>query len=366
MLKQAAPDVYHPSLDIARGFAVSIVLLYHLFWYVSFFRLGWIGVDLFFVLSGFLITDILLRSRDNRNYFSKFFIKRILRIFPVYYLALIAFFFLSPLLFSNKLPDSAFTYYNQNQIWYWLYMQNWLVIRKGLPQEPYLNHFWSLAIEEQFYILWPVVIYCIKRIENLKKLIFLLIVFALLLRIFIRIFNSEQIEGLYYNTFTRMDSLLIGSFISIHVKQEKLIPTIYIKIIILSFIALICTSIGIIGNVQPGNKVFSTIGYSIIAAFFGIIIYLLVTYENKLKALIKNGKTFSFLAKISYSLYVIHLPAYLITAYFLSSDQISFLQLIVKQKVSISIISLLITVLLSIVSFNIIEKPILSLKKYLN
>jgi peptidoglycan/LPS O-acetylase OafA/YrhL len=365
MHKKAASVEYHPSLDIVRGIAVTMVILYHVFWYVSFFRLGWIGVDLFFVLSGYLITDILLRSRENRYYFSKFYIKRILRIFPVYYLVLFAFFSLSPVFFSIKLPGSTYTYYNHNQIWYWLFIQNWLTVWKGTPTEPYLLHFWSLAIEEQFYILWPVTLYFIKQLETLKKLIILLIFIALLLRISICILHPQQTEELYYNTFTRMDSLLFGCLISIQVKQEILIPTTFIKLIILSFIALIFTSITLLGNVQHDNRIFVTIGYTISAAFFGIIIYLLVTYEKKLDALIKNGKVFSFLAKISYSLYIIHLPVYLITAYILSHNQTLFLPLLVRQKVSISLFSLLITLLLSIASFNIIEKRFLSLKKYL-
>jgi peptidoglycan/LPS O-acetylase OafA/YrhL len=365
MHKQAASGVHYPTLDIARGFAISIVLFYHVFWYVSFFRFGWIGVDLFFVLSGFLITDILLRSRENRSYFSNFYLKRILRILPLYYLTIFIFFTFAPIFFSNKSSDSTFTYYNQNQIWYWLFLQNWLVIWKGKPSEPYLQHFWSLAIEEQFYLFWPFIIVVFKHLETLKKLISLLILFAFLLRILTWMLYPQKTGELYYNTFSRMDSLLIGCLISIRLKQGKKIPKALIKIIFLGFITLVISSVAILGNIQQDNIIFSTIGYSLTAAFFGCAIYLLITYETKLSPLIKKLQVLIFLGKISYGLYVFHLPVYLITAYLLTNNSHSSLPLILRHTLFISIFSLLITFLLSIASFNILEKPILSFKKYL-
>jgi peptidoglycan/LPS O-acetylase OafA/YrhL len=364
MHEQIASRVYYPTLNLARGFAISIVLLYHLFWHFSLFRFGWIGVDLFFVLSGFLITNILLYTKEYPNYFSNFYIKRILRILPVYYLVLFIFFINSPLLFSDKSPDSTLTYYNQNQIWYWLCMQNWLVIWKGKPPEPYLLHFWSLAIEEQFYIFWPLVIFLFKSLKSLKYFISILIFSALVLRILIWVLYPQNSNGLYYNTFARMDSLLIGCVISIQLKQGKIFPPTLIKFIFLIFIALIISSLVIFGNVEHDNNIFSTVGYSITAAFFGCIIYLLVTNETKLSSLVKNLQIFSFLGKISYGLYVFHIPVYLVISYLFSNISFNLLPSIFKSTLSISIISLLTTILLSIASFYVLEKPILALKKY--
>jgi peptidoglycan/LPS O-acetylase OafA/YrhL len=362
---QTASRVYYPTLNIARGFAISIVLLYHLFWYSSFFRFGWIGVDLFFVLSGYLITDILLRTRENKFYFSDFYIKRILRILPLYYLTLLIFFTLSPIFFLNKSLDSTFTYYSQNQSWFWLFMQNWLMIFKGSPPEPYLTHLWSLAIEEQFYIIWPIIILIINKIKTLKKIIGVLIGLAILFRVCIWMINPHAVEAYYYNTFTRMDNLLIGSLISIQLWQEKVIPKSIIKLIFSSFFTLIICSVSIYGNVKQDNFLFPTIGYSITAAFFGCIIYLLITNESKLNFWIKNLYILNYLGKISYGLYVFHLPVYLVIAYLLSHYSITFLPLILKSSLSISILSLLATFVLSLASFYLLEKPVLDLKKYL-
>lgn len=103
--------------------------------------IGWSGVDLFFVLSGFLITTILIQTRDEPRYFRNFFMRRVLRIFPVYFGSLF-------LVFS-------LVEHPQYEPWYWLFVQNWLPVFEGtLPPMP-LQPYWSLAIEEQFYLIWP-------------------------------------------------------------------------------------------------------------------------------------------------------------------------------------------------------------------
>jgi len=357
--------MYYPGLDVARGLAIISVLLYHLFWYTSLFRIGWIGVDLFFVLSGFLITDILLESKKDTHYFYKFYTKRVLRIIPLYYVTLFLFFKLSPIFFSDTSPNSTFTYYNQNKIWYWTFIQNWLIVLKGKPSEPYLLHFWSLAIEEQFYNFWPIIIILTKTLRTLKRIIFVLILFALLLRTLSWLINPENLSGLYYNSFARMDSLLMGCFICVHIKQGQKLSPVFIKTIFLFFFILILSSFITCKNVQPDNFIFSTIGFSIIALFFGCLIYLLVDNEITLAPWINNLQLFSFIGKISYGLYVIHLPVYLIIAHLLSKSPATITPIFLKSSLFVSIISLCCTMLLSVCSFYLFEKPILSFKKYL-
>ena len=357
--------MYYPGLDVARGLAIISVLLYHLFWYTSFFRIGWIGVDLFFVLSGFLITDILLESKKDSYYFLNFYTKRILRILPLYYLTLFLFFKLSPVFFSDTSPNSTFTYYNQNKLWYWTFLQNWLIVFKGKPSEPYLLHFWSLAIEEQFYLLWPILIILTKTLRALKSIIFLLISFALIFRILCWLMYPEYLTGLYYNSFARMDSLLMGCLVCVHIKQGKRVSPILIKIIVLLFFTLILLSILTYKNVQHDNILFSTIGYSAIASFFGCIIYLLVTNEIKLAPVFDNMQILKYVGKISYGIYVIHLPVYLIIAFLLAKSPVTIIPIFLKSSLFVSTISLCCTILLSICSFYLFEKPILNFKKYL-
>lgn len=120
---------------------------------------GYCGVDLFFVLSGFLITRILLVSRDASNFYSAFYIRRVLRIFPLYYAAIAFTFFILPLL-ERIHPfwgmGLGFVPW-RDQIWFWLNLSNIPTAFRPMLVPP-LAHFWTLAIEEQFYFVWPTVV----------------------------------------------------------------------------------------------------------------------------------------------------------------------------------------------------------------
>ncbi|MBI5083418.1 MAG: acyltransferase, partial [Acidobacteria bacterium] len=153
-----------PPLDGIRGLAILLVLLLH-------FRapdlthplkgilgLGWTGVQLFFVLSGFLITGILLDTRSCSNYFSSFWMRRTLRIFPLYFLALSVFLVAAPAVLpvpKEALPPAA------DQVYYWTYLNNWIPMGEEGRLVHVLGHFWSLAVEEQFYLVWPVVVWLV-------------------------------------------------------------------------------------------------------------------------------------------------------------------------------------------------------------
>lgn len=157
------------ELDGLRGFAILLVLCSHL---VSLppggrspfvdrlvgmiLGLGWVGVDLFFVLSGFLITGILVQSRGGPHYFRNFYARRSLRIFPLYYLFLAIATFISPLLLS---PESILTLPKEHAWVYWLYLSNF----GGKPSEAFA-HTWSLAVEEQFYLVWPAIVFFAKPV----------------------------------------------------------------------------------------------------------------------------------------------------------------------------------------------------------
>lgn len=144
---------YIPGIDGLRAFAVLGVLLYHLT--APYAGLGWSGVNLFFVISGFLITRILLETRDTENYFSSFYARRALRIFPIYYVTVLACIVVDAL-HSRPLND----------VWYYfVYLQNHLLAATYFrPAAPaFLYHTWSLAVEEQFYLIWPFVVWLVPR-----------------------------------------------------------------------------------------------------------------------------------------------------------------------------------------------------------
>src|SRR5205823_1934832 len=121
---------------------------------------GWSGVDLFFVLSGFLITGILCDAKGRDGYFRNFFTRRILRIFPLYYGFLGVVFLLLPRVTPFGRHLAALLHY---QVWYWTYLLNVLISLRGWPPVADFNHFWLLAVEDQFYLVWPFVVYMLGR-----------------------------------------------------------------------------------------------------------------------------------------------------------------------------------------------------------
>ena len=153
-----------------RGLAILLVILFHhtlmrpetLFdrVYVNLARLGWSGVDLFFVLSGFLITGLLVDAKGGPHYYRNFYVRRTLRIFPLYY----AFLFFTLRVAPWLWPDTELaamarqSMAGRSEAWYWLYGSNVLFAQDQNFGHPNLAVTWSLAIEEQFYLVWPLVV----------------------------------------------------------------------------------------------------------------------------------------------------------------------------------------------------------------
>src|SRR6185503_15568764 len=120
------------------------------------------GVDLFFVLSGFLITGILLETKGRPGYFRNFYIRRTLRIVPLYYAVLALLFFVLPIgMFAQY--DASLLQMHSVQGWLWSYLSNYRLGPETSFSIPYVSHFWSLAVEEHFYLLWPTVILLLSR-----------------------------------------------------------------------------------------------------------------------------------------------------------------------------------------------------------
>ena len=362
-----APPLHIPALDGLRGIAIIMVLLYHCFFPLWKFgaSAGWVGVDLFFVLSGFLITGILLDSRKSKTYFKTFYLRRSLRIFPLYYLFLICFFLISPFFIApGKLWP--YQYYFDHQIWYWFYAPNWLITFDNhwppVPK-PLLDHFWSLAIEEQFYLLWPLLVFVFNR----RALILICLVLIFQSIIIRNIFENigKDYSSSYVFTFARLDAISIGALIAIMLRSEigkGFLEKHTLKVLLGSFVTLVLLTL-FTHTFNLKNEYFIRIGYTVIGLFFGAyMVWAMAT--GSVANTISDNKFFKFFGKYSYGIYIYH---WLVSP--LLTDQLGkyFSQFTSRSPwLLASFITVLIIIVMSVISFHLFEKQFLKLKRFVN
>jgi peptidoglycan/LPS O-acetylase OafA/YrhL len=206
------------ALDGVRGVAVSVVFFYHygggdqshnfamhaLGWTL---KLGWAGVSLFFALSGFLITGILWESREKPGWWSRFYSRRVLRIFPLYYLAVLLVAITAH--WAGDVGPTAL-----GVLWYSLDLQNepFAHAAHHIPTPLILNHFWSLAVEEQFYLVWPFVIQAVKSRLTAQRLCVGLFVVSLAFRIVQATTGFQMPGGM---TLARAGELAVGAWLAL-------------------------------------------------------------------------------------------------------------------------------------------------------
>jgi peptidoglycan/LPS O-acetylase OafA/YrhL len=174
----------------------------------------------------------------------------------------------------------------------------------------------------------------------------------------------HEVEKFYCSTFTRMDSLLMGCLLAVHLREGKEIPLRLIKIVVASFVALIILSLSIFGNVRQDNLLFPTVGYSLAAAFFTSLVYLVLRNEALVLGWLHHLNVLRFAGKISYGMYVFHIPIYLVLCNLLSRVLTGASQSVFGGPLVVSSLSVLLTIIASTISFYAVERPILSLKKH--
>lgn len=332
-----------PALDGVRGIAILMVMLAHFFEKYelqqvgllkllhSATSLGRLGVDLFFVLSGFLITGILLRGKGAPDYLKNFYARRILRIFPLYYGVLLALFFFKAAPFGFH--DLA---------WYALYGQN-VAITFGFKLDPNGPiHFWSLAVEEHFYLVWPFLVMLVSE-SRLKSVLISIIGLAFGFRLLLPMFGYDM----YTFTLSRMDALAAGALLAVVMAQgadvRKLEKLGWRMLLITGPLAL---SLYLIAR-GSGNALLKAIVFIPVEIMF--VGFLMIALTNKSIAGLLSNKALRACGKYSYAMYIFHFIVFNRT-YWIARESIAF------------IIGFAATFLLAYLSWHLFEKHFLNLK----
>ncbi len=364
---------YIKDLDGFRAVAVIAVMCVH----YGILGAGWIGVQMFFVLSGYLITFNLLRDRfktDSVTYYLKnFYWRRFLRLFPLYYVYII-FFLLIGFYYDNhqisKLIIPLFTY-----------TINIYALLPSHADFTNVGHFWSLAVEEQFYLFWPIIIFYFTA--KFKRIIIYLILCGPVLRFFIfqmacNLSGNVKYAGEVVNllTISQIDAFATGAavvlFSKINIKRPK---------VVLFVMLLFVASVGGLNlfSLKYGNNISESPqittfgfpwlmlknyqyvwGYSLLNIFFGLLIWNIV--NGKISFPILKNSFLVYIGKISYGIYVFHVPVLFLIHYFKKVRGIvSFPEILIYPALYFAI-----TILIATVSYELYEKRFLKLKDQIN
>jgi peptidoglycan/LPS O-acetylase OafA/YrhL len=359
-----------PGLDGLRAIAFLLVFALH----TDYLQMGWVGVSLFFVLSGFLITGILLDMKQgfsSREYFLKFYGRRLLRIFPLYYFYLILIVLLTTWLIS--LPyRPRYMQIVLDQIWYAvLYVYDFFFGTAAFQKSHFLDHFWSLSVEEQFYIFWPLLILLVPE-RYLKKLFITFIILGPVFRLAMffvhgsgvfRFLADSPALAIYPLPFSHMDAFAFGAYISRfpipRAKQQFLLLLVILPAVGFASEYLATGTIGALSAfgypLHISNAYKFIWAYSLLDYFFAVIIYGVAKEAWFTRFL--EWHSLRYLGKISYGLYVYHYPI----VWFSGRIADLGIEPPLLQPLT-ALIAISATILVASLSFHFLERPIINLK----
>ncbi len=294
---------YIPELQGLRGIAVLLVVIYHCHprlggtWFYRASLWGWTGVNLFFVLSGFLITSILLESREKPHYFRNFYGRRALRIWPVYVLVLLVCYLNAP--WFVGLP--VFEAFTTAPWWaYLLFVQN--LFHLMLP--PSIGPTWSLAIEEQYYFLWAPIVRLLRRPLSLAVVLAAALIAAPLFRL------SHFAWITPTHTLTHIDGIAMGSLLAIGLYTLPLSRRTWLCL----GLAGIVTGFLAAGTIAGGTAFLDS---ALTTGFGGSVLASIASVgsRNPLNATLRRGPL-AFYGRISYGLYMTHIMVFIYFGWF--------------------------------------------------
>lgn len=364
--------VHLPLLDGLRGLAILMVLVCHFVHYDeraagvvgnAFNKLagyGWLGVDLFFVLSGFLITGILYDTKGAESFFKYFYVRRALRIFPLYYTYLLV--FVAGLALTlwwrgyNPLVVRAMT----DGGWAAVYLTNVEITLKGSGVTFGFNHFWSLAIEEQFYLVWPLIVFYASR-RQLQVLCVVVIVAAAVLRGVLALHGPGEAAAVLMPC--RADSLAIGAFVALAARRASELNTLGTAakfVFVGGLVALV------VCDQTPGLFVHVYLLFSAAAFVFAALLVMVVTSQPQtFLAAVFGSRVLRTFGKYSYGLYVLNQ----LIAFFPGAPRVrELLAARLHSEAVATVVHAVLGIGLSFaaawLSWQLLEKRFLKLKKY--
>jgi peptidoglycan/LPS O-acetylase OafA/YrhL len=368
--------LYYPALDGLRAIAVLLVFTFH----YARTRLpllaswGWIGVDLFFVLSGFLITGILYDTRHARHRYRTFFVRRSLRVFPLYYGLIVLVLVSWPLLRWHlawpllALPLYVFNYANLPA----LHLGHIFGMQLNSSQLPHVlmyDHLWSLAVEEQFYLVWPFLVFTIGDRVRLRKLCLAAVVLVPMLRILaVAVIPQSQLGDILYRGLPfRADALLMGAAVALMLRGpeafrlRRVAPSVLLTATgALTGIWMFSAIVWHQPSVQPEGVVWiSTIGYTILDAAAACLL-LLALEPKRYWARLLSARPLRGLGRISYGFYIYH---YLFFNYFTALAVYLAGPFTAHLLLPTMLVAFSMTLALSWISWKVLEEPFLRLKR---
>jgi peptidoglycan/LPS O-acetylase OafA/YrhL len=362
-----------PGLDGVRGLAILMVMAVHFVGeatpgnaaeqaVVRLANYGVVGVDLFFVLSGFLITGLLVDAKGSDHYFLNFYARRTLRIFPLYYLALALLLVVLPraMALPERLEEAR-----QHQAWLWTYTTNIYLAVKGTWALTYVSHFWSLAVEEHFYLVWPLVVFSLST-RALERACVAIICATLAFRVGLSVAGVNLI-ALQVLTPLRIDALCFGGLLAILARREggleSLLRRAVPAAVCLSAVVFALSAWGAVTGM--GLPVLRPVRVTVLAFLAGAVTLISLKQDGNIVARAFQGRVLRIFGRYSYGLYVYHgiISYYMVDA----GAEHKLGAMLGSHSLGIAAqagLGVGISLLVSAVSYECFEKRVLALKRY--
>jgi peptidoglycan/LPS O-acetylase OafA/YrhL len=349
-----------PVLDGLRGLAMLLVFLYHVVIYPPWrrpFALGWVGIELFFVLSGFLITGLIVDSEGETNRLRNFYVRRALRILPLYYLVL-AILYVWLWIQGGPLSERVLG----QQAWFWGLQQNLLMAYDGWYKPLYFAHFWSLAHEIQFYAVWPLLLVALGPRR------------ALWASAGIAVGSCALRNGLaiswpfsYAATFNHLEGMMAGAAIALCLRLHRgALGRLAPLALLVTGLPLACLATRP-GGLHISDERVMRLAYPVLALFFGAL--LCSTFEagrvGRAARALFSSRPLLWIGKYSYGIYLTHWVVHLQ----LKRPLLDWLGQGTSTEAGAHLLSVLIqavlVALLSVLGYHLVELPALRLKNVL-